>query len=345
MPAYTGKYINGYCMSKYIIDSATRHQIFLQRYADGKAREARRGLNRLRRKILARLSQSNTEFQSNRLGMLLADIDNLLLAGYADIGNDLRAELGKLATSEANFGRLMINKAFGADFVLPNDEILAAVVDSSVIGTSKLGINDALQQLSSRKQKQIRNIIVDGVALGDSPQKIKREVHTIMNTLHRRQVSALVHTSVNHVSSVARDALYRANDRLMDGYEWVSTLDSRTTLICGSRDGQVYQVGQGPMPPAHWNCRSTTVPHIAGSTKGMRPSVVQGKAKQVKASTNYGAWLKKQPIEFIDEALGPERSKLFRQGKLALDKFVDPTGRVYTLKQLESMNPFVFQEI
>jgi hypothetical protein len=54
---------------------------------------------------------------------------------------------------------------------------------------------------------------------------------------------------------------------------------------------------------------------------------------------------RRQNKEFIDEALGIERSRLFRAGKLGIDKFVDPTGRVYTLSELESMNPIVFSDL
>lgn len=98
------------------------------------------------------------------------------------------------------------------------------------------------------------------------------------------------------------------------------------------------------------NCRSTTVPvvndafNIAKKATGKRPAVGADGAGQVGGKSTYGGWLKKQPKEFVDEALGVERSKLFRSGKLSIDKFVDPTGRVYTLEQLAQMNQFAFQE-
>ena len=99
------------------------------------------------------------------------------------------------------------------------------------------------------------------------------------------------------------------------------------------------------------NCRSTTIPkvkdefNLGASVTGKRASVGATGGKEVSAKLTYGGWLKKQRIEFVDEALGVDRSRLFRSGKLTIDKFVDPTGRVYTLTELERMNPFVFQEI
>ena len=41
-------------------------------------------------------------------------------------------------------------------------------------------------------------------------------------------------------------------------YRWISVLDSRTTDVCRGRSNKVYEVGVGPIPPAHPNCRCST---------------------------------------------------------------------------------------
>jgi hypothetical protein len=98
------------------------------------------------------------------------------------------------------------------------------------------------------------------------------------------------------------------------------------------------------------NCRSTTIPvvkpeySLAAGLKGERPSIGADGVETVGSKTTYGGWLKKQPAAFVDEALGPERSKLFRSGAIKIGGFTDPTGRVYTLKELRGMNPIAFQE-
>jgi hypothetical protein len=48
----------------------------------------------------------------------------------------------------------------------------------------------------------------------------------------------------------------------------------------------------------------------------------------------YGAWLKAQPAAVQDAALGATRARLFREGGLAVDRFVDPAGRPLTLDEL-----------
>jgi hypothetical protein len=141
-----------------------------------------------------------------------------------------------------------------------------------------------------------------------------------------------------------------ANSDVLEGYRFIATLDSRTTLICASNDQKVFPIGAGPMPPLHWGCRSATIPAVSpefdvgSKLHGERPAIGGKGVTQVSGRTTYGSWLKKQPTEFIDEALGTERSRLFRSGKIKIEGFVDPTGRAYTLKQLESLNPMAFLE-
>ena len=64
---------------------------------------------------------------------------------------------------------------------------------------------------------------------------------------------------------------------------------------------------------------------------------------QVPEAETYQSWLKKKPAAFQDEVLGPNRAKLFREG-MALDRFVDQSGKEYTLKQLRSKDATAFKK-
>lgn len=340
---------------QYLIDAATRHQVFLQRYGGGQSKKALIILNRLKRKINQRLSQEPTILQAQRLESVLKDINQLSTELFDEMIAGTVSGVRDLATSEAAFSAKLFDKAIvNAEFTIPADTVLIANVMQSAMKAninSAITIEEALRQFSEAKTKQIAQIISDGVVLGDTTPVIARNVGETINTLNRRQLDTLVRTITNHTSSVARKEIYSANSDIMDGYKWIATLDNRTTMICAGRDGVVYQDMTGsPVPPAHWGCRSTTIPVIApefdigAKLKGQRPAISAGGVEQVSGRTTYGGWLKKQPKDFVDEALGVERSKLFRSGKLAIDKFTDPTGRIYTLKELEGLNPLSFIE-
>ena len=334
--------------TQFLTDASTRHQVFLQRYAGGEAKKANKLLSRLRRDINARLSQEPSAFQTQRLTSLLGDINGLYATATKDIAATVARGAVELAESEAAFSVGLYKKVTKPSVVfnVPSQASLIAALDESVMAApvgSGISIDDALRQFGDKKAAQVSQVISDGVILGDPTPQITAKVAGTMGTIQSRQLEALVRTVTNHASSVARLATYQENGHILEGYEWVSTLDSRTTLICAGRDGVVYtNVGVDPMPPAHWNCRSTTIPRVnpkfskASGLGGTRASKGATGPARVNTKTTYGGWLKRQPKEFIDEALGVERSKLFRSGKLTIDKFTDPTGRVFTLKQLEA---------
>lgn len=343
--------------NQFLIDAATRHQVFLQRYGGGQSKKAQKSLLRLRREINARLMSEPTDFQRGRMEALLSDIDEMIAIAFGQISGSIKKGAYDLAISEAAFSAGLFNRAAKSsiDFSTPAEAQIIAAVEgipmAAPAGMASVTIGDALADFGIKKANQVKQIILDGAALGDTSQQIAQKVGENINTLQRRQIDTLVRTVTNHASSVARAEVYEDNADILDGYRWIATLDSRTTFICASRDQEVYQPGVGPMPPAHWGCRSTTVPVVKDEftlgpkLKGQRASVGADGGKPVSSNLSYGGWLKKQPIEFVDEALGVERSRLFRSGKLTIDKFVDPTGRVYTLEQLRGMNPFVFQDL
>lgn len=66
---------------------------------------------------------------------------------------------------------------------------------------------------------------------------------------------------------------------------------------------------------------------------------------QVEGEITYEQWLRRQPAGFQDDVLGVTKGKLFRRGKLPLDKFVDKqTGREFTIKELRKKELDAFKE-
>ena len=145
----------------------------------------------------------------------------------------------------------------------------------------------------------------------------------------------------------------KANADIVEGYRWVSTLDSRTSELCQSLDGQRFDLGEGPMPPAHPNCRSTVVPvtktfrelgiDLPELPEGTRASI----GGQVPASLTYFEWLKTQPASFVEEALGPTRAAVFLKGGLSADEFgklqLGRNFRPLTIEEMRELAPKVFE--
>jgi SPP1 gp7 family putative phage head morphogenesis protein len=155
------------------------------------------------------------------------------------------------------------------------------------------------------------------------------------------QVMALVRTSINQVANSASQQVYEANQDITKKYRYVATLDSRTSRICAALDGREFEYGKGPMPPQHFNCRSTTVPIIDPDI--LPPSTIAKRASAdgpVPINTSYGQWLKDQPLKTQQDVLGPGKVPYFNRlvdkygAKDAMAKLVRDDGSELTLEQL-----------
>ena len=60
---------------------------------------------------------------------------------------------------------------------------------------------------------------------------------------------------------------------------------------------------------------------------------------QVPAKVTWPEWIARQSVERQQEALGVAKTRLFRQGKLSIDKFSTRDGRPLTLSELENRHP------
>lgn len=132
----------------------------------------------------------------------------------------------------------------------------------------------------------------------------------------RNQSNALTHTILSHAASIVSASVLSC---FFDKYVWNSVIDSRTTAICRSRNKTVYTFGEGPLPPAHINCRSSIAPIISESDV---------------FKTGFYSWLIDQPDEFQNDILGEEKAELLRNGTLKSDDF----------SRYETYKPLTFEE-
>lgn len=155
--------------------------------------------------------------------------------------------------------------------------------------------------------------------------------------------SSLVGTIIQAASSFARSKAYtKFMDKIL-GYTWVSILDTKTSATCRSLSGRVFKFGEGPLPPAHYNCRS----HIEPLFIRAAMLVTGGTLRAAENAPTFYSWLKKQSISVQEQALGKTRSKLFRDGGLTEEEFarkvVDARFEPLTLEQLRASDPAIFE--
>ena len=328
-----------------LFDTLTRHQIFIQRLAGGQVNKAGVELEKLIAEVERKLEGDLTDFQQFRYQRILNDLKLYAAEVYQEIGASTEDFANNFIQYESEFSTAAFTQATGVDFDLPNPVQLRSAYLTDVMalqpGRSAKSFGQLMSAFSQQAQGQFLQVLRDGFALGRTSPQIVNDIKDHVS-LKKDQVKTLIRTGTNHLAVQARNRTLMENRDILDGYQWVATLDSRTTFICMSRDGLIYPISsnddRSPKPPAHFGCRSTIVPKVKKEFEldvdGQRGAVGSSGRGVVSSKLNYEQWLRKQSKEFQIEVLGKERQRLFAQQRLPLSRFIDSDGRTLTLQEL-----------
>lgn len=345
-------------VSQQLAHILVRRQVYLQRYANHVAREIAKLLGQSDERILAKLRTLPDGYSKARATAVLVAIRELTAVAYRNSGELLRKELTGLALAERDFGVAALKAAYPirVSWTAPTVTSLRTVISARPFQGRILG--EWARDLGRAKLKRVTQAVRIGWVEGQPVPELTRTVSRLLE-IDARGAEAVARTAVSFVSSATRDELYSSNDDIIKGVRWVSTLDGRTTPICIARDGEVYPVDSGPRPPAHFNCRSTTVPvtksweelgltganpekpisrpFVTDSRKvaNIPPAERERLVGQV-ADQSYAEWLADQSSEFQDDVLGKARAEVFRRGALPIDRFVNETGHWLNLDELRA---------
>lgn len=210
-------------------------------------------------------------------------------------------------------------------------------------GWRNIGINERI-----RLEALIRKGISDGLSEEEIALQVRKgNVFKITRT----QSKGLVVTATTSVYAQVDHAVYEANKGALQGYQYVAVLDTRTTPLCAGRDGKIYPVGDTEhLPPAHFYCRSTTIPVVKSyeqlgeldnvaqirkrNLKDLSPKQIAMYDGQTPIRESYDTWLRRQPKEVQLRHLGSyDKLKIFRDGQVPVSKFTDE-GRDISIKGL-----------
>lgn len=269
-----------------------------------------------------------------KLNKVYQDIGKLLTSAVNELGKDIselrRAELNKFLSSVAKQQKKMMDAAIKSHierltlFAGYSYQIEASLLRSTTLAaishqakakavyqaalTRPLGatgdlLEPFIKNLTPSQvtlvQKTLRKAHVNGWTSRETLQVLKgtaanKFADGLMSRLGK-QTATVVRTSMQHLNNSARQTMWAENSDIISSYRWVSTLDDRTSEECQELDGQVFPIDDGPIPPAHPNCRSTTVavldPAFAALSEGATRSSASG---YVPLDMTYPEWLAEQ---------------------------------------------------
>ncbi|MGB0748174.1 MAG: minor capsid protein [Magnetospiraceae bacterium] len=187
--------------------------------------------------------------------------------------------------------------------------------------------------------------VAQAATIGETVPQIRRRLEKVAD-LSRQSAQRLARTAINDVSTRTRMTTVRNYGRdVVKGWEFVATLDSRTSAVCIGLDRKEFSIDDPaiPRPPRHPNCRSTIVPVLKSYQElgidlpdpepGTRASV----NGQVPADLTFEQWLRTQPEAFQIEALGSSRYRAWKRG-LPIEGFATP-DRELTVAELRALYP------
>lgn len=335
-----------------LISAFISHQVWLQRNASHEVNELAPFIQQMRDEVRKQVLQFGDDNRTRQnLEKLLNDLEDILQGITTDWQDKLTEDLQALGGYEADWTAKTLTANVNAEFVTPPPAQVWAAARWNPLALSDKPA-DLFGMMAGWGNTEV-NRLVTGVKMGFVQGKTTRQIVKEvvgpggLADISQRNAATVVRTALNHVSTQARETTYKKNSDIVEKYEWVSTLDSRTSTICRSRDGQKYDIGRGPLPPAHPNCRSCTAPVISSEfdflDKGAKRAARGADGgQQVDASTTYYDFLKQQPAWFQDEALGPVRGKIFRNSGISTEEFrtisVDGFGRPLTLNEMAALD-------
>ena len=171
----------------------------------------------------------------------------LLSQIYMDTLLKSRFDLEKGMNSQLNFTRV-------------NENLVKEVLNDTFAGGN---FSERYWQDKDKLAKALDSILIRGLASGKSYDKMARDIAKATDSSKKRS-QTLVRTEGTRITSQSN--LKNMVDSGVRKFEFIATLDNKTSNICSSMDGMIFNIEDAEIgvnvPPLHPNCRSTIAPYI-----------------------------------------------------------------------------------
>ncbi|MDX7938797.1 minor capsid protein [Acinetobacter baumannii] len=360
---------------KSLLEVLTQHQAYLFRASSQSVNELLTIFKDESALMLAKLRDLLDELNDSEKAALAAglyttanlkEIRDLISSWHTSLTSSLPEAFAVSAAAMAVYEANYTAKLYGGKIKKPNGEKLFTAAKKVPLVGGAL-VDDLLSKIAESARQKVEYAIRDGISSGKTNHEIVQRIRGTKRlnfedgllTSSKSDIDRTVRTVRSHVANQAY-----LNSFNQIGFEYVrlvATLDGRTSKLCASLDGSVWEINDPAklVPPLHPNCRSILVPvEKDGLLVGERPFVMDERRVkdipkdersqligQLDANTTFKEFFKKTDDFFQKEWLGPKRYKLYKEGKFDFDKFFDPEGRLYSLDELRKLDERNFNEL
>lgn len=220
----------------------------------------------------------------------------------AEVGmkaKDEMIDVGSLMHKDG-FGHTMFNiqktVGMGVNFNMPSARVIKTASNVEWLGatfTDRTGYT--LDRLTNNIEQIIPQLFIQGKNADEFGKAIAKQFNMSENAA-KRDMRTLTTLITNQASILAYN-----NCEMVDEFEFVATLDGRTSDKCRAMDGKRFKLNEAApfvnQPPLHYNCRSTTIPYFEDLDEYNPSERVardeQGKTYMVPANMSYREWCTK----------------------------------------------------
>lgn len=214
---------------------------------------------RIKALLTAQLDALSANSSITRLEALHSQIDMILNDLFTKGVQQMKEEFGDNFTE--SYYRKVYDIQCRAGFLNEFAKINAGMIENVVsYPWSGAMFSDRLWQNKQALLFNLREITTQGLIQGKGIVAMSKEISEKMGQSYKN-AERLIRTETNHLHNEAEKAAYKAAG--VKEYEFVATLDSRTSAVCADLDGKHFPLSEARpgtnFPPMHPNCRSTTI--------------------------------------------------------------------------------------
>ncbi|MDZ4991908.1 hypothetical protein GNF80_02840 [Clostridium perfringens] len=249
------------------------------------------------------------------------------------------------------YSQCLYTNNLGVRFDIPSPNILKELLSNPWSGKN---YSDKVWNVTNNFNSKLDSVITTGLIRGEHPNIIAKNLRDA--ALGKRNKDGkfkggslydckrLVRTEAAFIAEQATKKSY--DDNNIKEYQYLSTLDLRTSLICQELDGKTFKVKDiitgVNYPPMHCFCRSTTIPVIKWDGEDNTP--YERIARDPITGTNnyindmyYSDWKDEQYAKYGEDKINSEEKKI-------RNKASDRKQHVRYRKELGNVTPKSFTE-
>lgn len=261
----------------------------------------------------------------SRLEELTANIRHnmeILATGYNEgLGQELKNAY------EDSFYRTIFDAqkqaGFGVSFTTPGGKQLETAIRERWMGQN---YSERIWADKNRMLMNLEQTLAQEFVRGRNPRQVSREYAKKMNTSYHN-AQRLIRTELNYISNKGTMKAYEESG-VVDSFQYLSTLDHRTSDICREMDGKVFTTKEGQtgvnIPPLHPYCRSTTIPYFPDDEisdliedRIARSDDGQGKSYKLGEDVTFFDWVDKYGSPSFKKRVEAQRKRFLDTDKLS----------------------------